>query len=44
MDNEQQGEMDWLLDGMVEYLKSPVWTTEVCDFIDLNCILFNGEI
>ena len=35
--------MEWLLDMMVEYLKSPLWTTEVCNFIDENCILFGDE-
>jgi len=28
---------------MVDYLKSPLWTTEVCNFIDENCIFFGDE-
>ena len=28
---------------MVDYLKSPLWTTEVCNFIDEHCILFGEE-
>lgn len=36
--------MEWLLDSMVDYLKSPMWTTEIFDFIDENCILFAGEL
>jgi hypothetical protein len=36
--------MEWLLDSMVDYLKSPMWTTEIFDFIDENCILFAGDL
>ena len=36
--------MDWLLDCMVEYLKSPMWTTEICSYIDFHCILFAGDV
>lgn len=28
---------------MVNYLKSPMWTTEICNFIDENCIFFGDE-
>ena len=37
-------EHDWLLDSMVEYLKSPMWTNDICDFIDENCVFFAGEL
>ena len=30
----EYNDLEWLLDCMVEYLKSPQWTAEVCDFID----------
>ena len=36
--------MEWLLDSMVDYLKSPMWTTEIFDFIDENCMLFAGDL
>lgn len=36
--------MDWLLDCMVEYLKGPMWTTDICNFIDENCIFFAGGV
>mmetsp|Transcript_13369 Transcript_13369/g.22755 ORF Transcript_13369/g.22755 Transcript_13369/m.22755 type:complete len:214 (+) Transcript_13369:29-670(+) len=41
---QEQNELDWLLDSMIEYLKSPMWTTEICDFIDQNCVFFAGEL
>lgn len=44
MEASQPNELEWLLDCMVEYLKSPMWTTEICDFIDTYCIFFAGEI
>jgi len=28
---------------MVEYLRSPMWTTEICDYVDENCIFFGDE-
>ena len=37
-------DLEWLLDCMVEYLKSPLWTTEICDFIDNNCVIFSGTV
>jgi hypothetical protein len=41
---ENQNDMEWLLDCMVDYLKSPMWTVEIFDFIDENCILFAGDL
>tara|TARA_B110000285_G_scaffold37687_1_gene40803 strand:- start:551 stop:913 length:363 start_codon:yes stop_codon:yes gene_type:complete len=40
----QDNDMDWLLDCMVEYLKSPMWTTEICSFIDFHCVFFAGDV
>ena len=42
--DQEPNEMEWLLDCMVDYLKSPMWTTEIFDFIDENCILFAGDL
>jgi The ARF-like 2 binding protein BART len=42
--DSQPNDMDWLLDSMVEYLKSPLWTNDICDFIDDNCVFFAGEV
>lgn len=39
----EQNDMEWLLDCMVEYLKGPLWTTEVCNHIDEYCIFFSDE-
>ena len=41
---ESSNDLEWLLDCMVEYLKSPMWTTEICNFIDENCMLFAGDL
>ena len=41
---DQDNDMSWLLDVLVEHIKSPRWTTEICDFIDDNCIAFAGDI
>ena len=37
-------ELEWLLDSMVVYLKSPMWSTDICDYIDENCMLFAGNV
>ena len=37
------GELDWLLDCMASYLKSPMWQHDICTFIDDNCWMFVGE-
>lgn len=29
---------------MVEYFKSPAWTTEICDYIDDHCLIFGGDV
>ena len=42
-DSEGNEESSWLLDCMVQYLKSPMWTVDICDFIDDHCIAFAGD-
>jgi len=39
----ESNDLEWLLDCMVEYLKSPEWTTDICDYIDDNCLTFGGD-
>jgi hypothetical protein len=34
----------WLLEQLVDYLQTPNWTVEICEFIDDNCIAFAGEL
>jgi hypothetical protein len=41
---DPNNDFSWLLEVLVIYLKSPVWTSEICDFIDDNCILFAGDL
>lgn len=41
---DPNNDFSWLLDVLVQYLKSPQWTTEICDFIDDNCISFAGDL
>lgn len=41
---DPNNDMSWLLEVLVEYLKSPQWTTEICNFIDDNCIAFAGDL
>jgi hypothetical protein len=34
---------DWIFDYIVAFLKSPPWTTPLCDFLDENCIVFDAD-
>jgi hypothetical protein len=43
-EEEFENDYTWLLDILVHYIKSPAWTTELCNFIDDNCIEFAGEL
>ena len=35
--------MVWLFDSMTQFLKGPEWGMPVWDFIDENCIIFDGD-
>lgn len=41
---DPNNDFTWLLDVLCEHLKSPSWTTEICNFIDDNCIAFAGNV
>ena len=28
---------------MAQYIKSPLWTNDICEFVDENCFLFFGD-
>eukprot|EP00672_Neobodo_designis_P021866 CAMPEP_0174834382 /NCGR_PEP_ID=MMETSP1114-20130205/4796_1 /TAXON_ID=312471 /ORGANISM="Neobodo designis, Strain CCAP 1951/1" /LENGTH=220 /DNA_ID=CAMNT_0016068289 /DNA_START=40 /DNA_END=699 /DNA_ORIENTATION=+ len=35
-------EHEWVVECVAQFLRSPLWTTPVHDFIDEHCILFSG--
>jgi len=41
---DPKNDYSWLLDVLVGHVKSPQWTTEICNFIDDNCIAFAGDL
>ena len=43
-DVDPNNDLTWLLDVLEIYLKSAEWTSEICDFIDDNCIQFAGDL
>uniref|UniRef100_A0A1X7VFP3 Cilia- and flagella-associated protein 36 n=1 Tax=Amphimedon queenslandica TaxID=400682 RepID=A0A1X7VFP3_AMPQE len=34
--------MDWLLEGLVQFLTSPLWKYHIEDFVDQNCLIFDA--
>ncbi len=42
-DAAEENEQDWILDTIVDYLKSPMWKNPILDFIDDHCISFDDE-
>jgi len=43
-DTQEGADGTWLLDCMVQYLKSPMWTSDICDFIDDHCLSFANDV
>lgn len=37
------GDQEWINDFVIAFLRSPPWTVPLNDFIDANCIVFDGE-
>ena len=44
MESTGEGEYSWLLDWLVEYVKTPDWQEDINEFLDDNCILFAGDV
>lgn len=36
-------DVNWVADGLAQFLRSPMWTTPISNFVDDNCIFFNSE-
>eukprot|EP00002_Diphylleia_rotans_P028141 TRINITY_DN5677_c0_g1_i1.p1 TRINITY_DN5677_c0_g1~~TRINITY_DN5677_c0_g1_i1.p1 ORF type:complete len:376 (-),score=122.53 TRINITY_DN5677_c0_g1_i1:282-1409(-) len=34
---------EWIFDFLMEYLRSPLWTTPISSFVDRNCLVFDNE-
>ena len=39
----EESEQDWILDTIVEYLKSPMWKNPILAFIDEYCASFDSD-
>ncbi len=37
------GDVDWKMEAVMQYLKSPAYTYPVMNFIDENCAVFDQE-
>mmetsp|Transcript_81900 Transcript_81900/g.244204 ORF Transcript_81900/g.244204 Transcript_81900/m.244204 type:complete len:464 (+) Transcript_81900:130-1521(+) len=37
------GDLDWLSDYVISFLKSPTWVTPIAQFVDERCIIFGAE-
>jgi hypothetical protein len=42
MSNDESAD-EWLFDFILLFLKSPVFTVPLVDFIDANCLVFDGD-
>lgn len=42
-DGDDSGELDWLSDYVLAFLKSPTWVTPIAQFVDERCIIFSTE-
>lgn len=36
-------EQEWVLEGIVQFVRSPLWNAPINNFIDNNCFVFDGE-
>ena len=42
-DAGEENEQDWILDTIVDYLKSPMWKNPILAFVDDHCACFDEE-
>ena len=42
-DYYEEDEVEWILDSVTTFMKSPLWKNQIMDFIDDNCMFFDSE-
>ncbi|XP_041346643.1 cilia- and flagella-associated protein 36-like, partial [Gigantopelta aegis] len=40
---EWRADVEWMMDSLVQFLMSPVWSFHVNNFVDQNCLIFDTE-